>query len=169
MTRVVIVNILRWIGIILFQVLILNRIELHGFIAPYIYPLIILLLPFETPKSLMMGIGFITGIAVDIFANTPGMHASAAVFLAYIRTPIIAINRPIGDYEPNQRPNVSSMGLRWFVGYASMAVVLHHIFYFFVEVFSLAYLPFTLARIVCSALVSLVLIIIYEYIFHSKI
>ena len=82
-------NILRFCIIILLQVLILNKITLRwwsepsGFpvFIPYVYPLFILLLPFETPVWALLIMGFILGTTVDSFMNTAGMHAFATVVL----------------------------------------------------------------------------------------
>jgi len=79
-------NILRMFILILFQVFVLNNIQVSGYINPYMYVLFILLLPFETPRWLLLISGFAIGISIDLFANTPGMHASATVFMAFFAT-----------------------------------------------------------------------------------
>jgi len=52
---------------------------------PYIYILFILLLPANTNRSLLLIIAFFTGLTVDFFAHTLGLHAAASVFIAYLR------------------------------------------------------------------------------------
>lgn len=69
--------------LVLLQVLLLNNIQFSGYINPYMYVLFILLLPFETPRYLLLLLGFFLGLLVDIFSNTPGFHASATTFLAF--------------------------------------------------------------------------------------
>lgn len=154
--------------ILLVQVLILNRIELHGFLSPYIYPLIILLLPFEAPKALQLVIALVVGLIIDIFGNTLGMHAAALVFMAYLRPFLIYINRPISDYESSDEPTIQSLGFRWFLSYAGIAILLHHFAYFFIEVFSFSYLIHTLIKVLGSAAISLFLIILSQYLFYSR-
>jgi len=168
MNSVVIANITRVIGLILFQVLILSQIELHGFISPYIYPLAILLLPFETPTWVLLLVGFFTGLSIDVFANTHGLHASVTVLLAYLRSTIISFNRPPGDYESTDRPNIPSMGINWFLIYAGMAIFIHHACYFALEAYSWAFLGRTIARIIGSTVASVGLVVLYEYVFYSR-
>lgn len=170
MTRsIIFANIFRFVGLILFQVLILNQVELHGFISPYIYPLFILLLPFETPKWLLLCLGFLTGISVDLFANTPGLHAAATVFMAYCRSAIVLFNQPPGDYEPTDRPNIKSMGINWFLVYAATAIFLHHAFYFYLEVYNISFFFYTLLKLLGSSIISIVLIVVYQYLFYSDV
>ena len=78
-------NVIRFIFLVLFQVLILNNIQLSGYINPYFYVYFILLLPFETPRWVLLISAFILGFAIDAFTNTPGLNTAACVFMAFIR------------------------------------------------------------------------------------
>ena len=78
-------NILRFVLLVFFQVFILNNLQFGGFINPFVYILFILLLPFETPKWFLLVIAFILGFTIDLFFHTPGIHASATVFMAFFR------------------------------------------------------------------------------------
>ncbi len=160
-------HIIRFIGLMLLQVLVLNEIELHGFINPYIYPLFILLLPFEIPHALLLVLAFGLGITMDLFSHSLGLHAAACVFMAFLRPLIINLNRPRGGYESTDKPSVKMMGFRWFLIYASIALLLHHLFFFFVEVFSFANFEYTLMKVAISTLISTILVMIYEYLFYN--
>ena len=52
--------------LVLFQGLILNNIELGGYINPYLYVLFILILPIDTNKWIVLGLG---GIAIYMIAS----------------------------------------------------------------------------------------------------
>jgi len=168
MNKELIINALWFVGLLLFQVLVLNQVELHGFISPYIYPLFILLLPFKTPKAVLLLLGFLMGLGVDMFTNTPGLHASATVLLAYLRPAIINLNIPPGGYEIIDKPHIGSMGSTWFLVYAGMAIFVHHAAYFFLEIYSLTYFFSTLLKVICSGLLSLLLMVIVEYLFYAR-
>lgn len=112
-------NFIRFWIIVLIQVYILDKVALRwwsqpsGFpiFVPYLYPLFLLLLPFETPVWAMLLLGFGLGITVDSFSDTAGMHACAAVLLAYLRTNVLKALLPKNLVEyPNQSPNVKNMG-----------------------------------------------------------
>jgi len=42
----------------------------------------------------LLMVGFITGITLDFFTMTPGLHAAACVLIAYLRPFIIGILAP---------------------------------------------------------------------------
>lgn len=167
MNNIALINVLRFVIIGLLQVLVLNQIYLHNYITPIIYPLFIMLLPFETPKWVMLLTACAMGFFVDIFSNTPGLHAAAITFMAYARPIALQINKPVGDYDSTDRPTLKRMGLRWFTVYVTICLLLHHIPYYFLQIYSLDFFVLTVQKIILSVVTSLMLIIISQYVFGS--
>ncbi len=166
--NIIIKNIIRFILLVLVQVAILNNIQVSGYINPYVYVLFILALPFEIPKWLLLGVAFLLGLTIDIFSGTPGVNASASVFMGYLRPYILNLLSPRDGYEIGTSPNVSYFGFSWYFKYAVVLVFAHHIFLFFIEVFSFANIGATLLRIFISTILSLTLIFITEFFFSKK-
>ena len=148
--------------LVLFQGLILNNIEMGGFINPYLYILFILILPFETPNWLVLILGFTVGVCIDSFSSTMGMHASATVFLAFCRVFLLKLLKPRGGYEFNATPTLQSMGLTWFFIYAAALTLLHHLFLFYVESFKFSQFFSTLGRTLLSTIFTLALVFITQ-------
>ena len=97
-------NIIRFAVFILVQVYVLNKIpHLHQFIVPYLYYLFILWLPFSVSRIGLLIIGFLTGMALDFFTMTPGLHAAACILIAYCRPFVINILTPKDPTEFNYR------------------------------------------------------------------
>ena len=161
--------ILNFVVLVLLQVLILNNIQLGGFINPYFYVLFILILPFETPKWLLLVLGFFLGFSIDVFSNTIGMHSSACVFMAYLRPFVLKFISPRDGYESESFPTLKYYGLAWFLRYSAILVFAHHIFLFFIEVFRLSDFFSTLFRAILSSIFSLILIFISQYFYRRKI
>ncbi len=149
------------------QVVVLNNIQLSGFINPYVYILFILILPFNTPKWLTLIAGFLTGLTIDMFAHTPGMHASACVLMAFLRPYIQALLSGVRDYEADAQPMIQDMGLRWFFTYVSILTLSHHSLLFFVEVFHFRELFVTLSRILLSSAFTIILLLATQYFFYK--
>ena len=158
-------NILRFVILLIVQVMVFDNLGFGTYIHPYIYVLFVLLLPFDTPKWRLLIDGFLIGMAVDIFNGTPGLNAAATVFLAFSRSFIIGITSRKSDIEGKNAPTVTEMGLQWFAVYALLLLLLHNLVLFWLEAFSIRLLGLVLAETVLSSLVSLLLIIIILYIF----
>lgn len=164
--------------IVLVQVLLLNNITLNwwsqpgGFpvFTPYIYPLFILLLPFETPVWLLLVIGFFTGLSIDNFMNTPGMHACATVLIAYLRTNVLLALLPKQMKEYHQlSPSVKTMGWAPFLTYSAFLIFIHHTAFFIVELWSLSNIGYLLLKIFASGVTTMLLIIVYLLLFSRRV
>ena len=170
-------NFLRFWLIIMIQVLLLNKISLRwwsqpsGFpvFVPYVYPLFILLLPFETPVWLLLMLGFAMGVTMDSFMNTAGMHACATVLIAYLRTNVLNALLPKNLVEyPNQSPSVKNMGWMPFLVYSVFLIIIHHAVFFSVELWSLSNISYLLLKIVASTGPSMLFIVAYLLLFTRQ-
>jgi len=168
MTNSIIRNILRFFVLVLVQVLIVKNIELGRFINPFVYVLFIIVLPFETPKWLLLLLAFILGITIDMFYDTSGMHAAACVFMAYIRPGVLKLFSPRDGYEFGTQPSIQYLGIPWFLSYAGILIVAHHLILFYIEIFRLSEFFSTFFRVIVSSIFTLVLVIISQYLFQRK-
>lgn len=159
-------TILRYTGLfvllLLIQLLLMDNIQFSGYINPYIYVLFIILLPFETPAWLVLLLSFFTGLVIDLFNGTPGMHTSASTVAGFIRPYMLRIIAPREDYEQGAMPGIKQYGLRWFLIYVSVIVLFHHFVLFYIEVFRFAAFFSTLLRVILSSLFSTGFILIIQ-------
>jgi len=161
-------NIIRFIILVLLQVTVFNNIQLSGFVNPYLYILFILLLPFETPPWLLLVLSFFMGISIDIFSSTIGIHASACVFMAFLRPFVLNYISVRDNYESDIEQGLYVYGFSWFFKYALILTLAHHSFLFIVEVFSFNNFGDTLVRIILSSIFTLVLVITSQFIISKK-
>ena len=163
-----ITNIIRFVVLVLFQVLIVNHIRLGGYVHPYVYLLFVMLLPINMPKWQLLFCGFGIGLAVDLFSGTLGLHAGATTLMAFCRPSIIKLVSGRQKFENVQEPNLSQLGLVWFIRYSVCMVLVHHFTLFVLESFSFRLLGQVLLRILLSAPVTIFLIIMILYLFTSN-
>lgn len=168
MANVIIRNIIRFFLLVLIQVLIIKNIELGRFINPFVYVLFIVVLPFETPKWLLLCIAFILGITIDMFYDTAGMHAAACVFMAYLRPGVLKLFSPRDGYEFGTQPTIQYLGVPWFLSYAGILIVLHHLILFYIEIFRFSEFFSTFFRVLVSSIFTMLLVVISQYFFQRK-
>ncbi len=168
MIRIWLRNIFRFVILVLLQVWVLNNIQLSGYINPYMYVLFVLLMPFETPKWLLLIVSFLLGLTIDIFCNTPGIHASATVFLGFLRPFVLQSISPRDGFEIGTFPRVFYYGMMWFLKYTLVLVFLHHLFLFTVEAFTFQNYHLILWRTIVSTVLSSLLIILSQLIIFRK-
>ena len=153
----------RFVFLVLLQGLILNNVDLFGFINPNLYILFILLLPIETNAVAVLGLSLVFGLCVDMFSLTWGMHTSACVFIAFVRPYLFRILAPRDGYVFGASPNMSNMGISWFLVYAFIITFIHHMVLYYVEVFRFEELLFAFGRAFLSTIFTFILIILAQF------
>jgi len=166
MTIIFLKNIGRFVFLILFQVLILNNIQFGGYINPYFYIYFILLLPFETPRWLLLLSAFLLGISLDAFTNTFGLNASACVLMAFVRPFVISAISTGTEFMVGHSPSLKNQGLKWFAYYSIILVLVHHFALFYLEIFRFTEFFQTLLRVLLSSVFTLLIVFIAEYLFY---
>jgi rod shape-determining protein MreD len=161
-------NIIRFLIVILFQILVMDNVMLNGYMIPYVYVIFILLMPFETPRWVQLLAGFLLGMGIDIFEHTPGMHTAATVLVAFIRPYLLDLLAPRDGYEPDTFPRIHYYGFLWFLKYTLIIVAVHHLALFYLEVFQLKDFLSTLLRVILSTLLSASTIVLSQYFVFRK-
>ena len=160
--------IFRFLLLVGVQVLVLNNIQLGGYINPFLYVMFILMLPVRLPRFILLITAMVTGLVIDMFSNTMGMHAAACLLMGYLRPGWLRILAPRDGYETDAVPSVKRYGFQWFIVYASVMVFAHHFFLFYIEVFRFSEFFSTFLRVVLSSLVTLLLIMLSQYLFTRQ-
>jgi rod shape-determining protein MreD len=157
-----------FILLVLLQVLLFNNIQFSGYVNPYVYILFILLLPIDVPSWLLLILSFVTGLIIDFFSGSPGMHTSATVLAGFVRPYILRIVSPRDGYESGSDPSMLNYGFRWFFFYALLVVLVHHTALFYLEVFRFAEFFRTMLRVLLSSIFSLTFILLIEFYRRGK-
>lgn len=152
-----------FVVLVVLQILVFNNIEFSGYINPYVYILFILLLPFSTPRIILLILAFLLGITIDLFLGTPGVHSSATVFMAFMRPSVMRVYSPREGYQTGTNPRLAQFGMEWFVKYTVTLVLIHHFALFYLEVFSLNHFFNTLLRSFLSSILTSLLIIFSQF------
>lgn len=156
----------RFILLILLQVLILNNIMLFGFITPYVYPLFIILLPLNINHIQSLFLAFVFGLCIDFFQDSGGVHAAACLVIAYIRPLVLRFSFGINyDYQTLKFYNE---GFKQRFNYIGIMVIAHHLVMFSLEAFSFKYAVMVLKNTLYSGLFSLFLMLLIVQLIRKK-
>jgi hypothetical protein len=157
-------NILRFIGVTVIQLLVLNNVYLVGFVAPIIYIYFILKLPFGTKRLVVLFLSFIIGMTIDVFVGTYGIHAAAATLVGACRPIFLKLSFGENEDDKGNTPSIKDKGFYPFLGYTVALLCIHVAAFFLLENIGFQYyfMPL-LFRGLASVGVSLVLITLFEY------
>ena len=166
MNNTVISNTLRFVVLLLLQVLLLNNINFLGYVNPYLYVLFIILYPFNGNQTLFLFLSFLLGLGVDIFEDSGGINAAACLVAAYIRPAVLRFSFGVSyDYQTIKFANTSP-GSR--ISYIAILVFVHHFILFLLEFFNFAHFLLLLKKTLFSGLFTIILIFITLALFNRK-
>ncbi len=145
------------------QVLVVRNVVLFDYGFCFLYVACILLLPADVSLTALLLIGFGTGVVVDTFYNTLGMHTAATTLVAYCRP--LVIQRQFASQNPDLRATISlrDMGIGVFFRYVVVLTLIHHTALFFIESGSITLILPTLIRIAVSVLFTSVTILLIQF------
>ena len=109
---------------------------------------------------------FCMGLSIDMFYDSFGLHAASLVIVAFARPLLCALIEPRGGYEVGQSLTKHSLGFRWFIRYSAIISFSHILIVSSLEDLSIGWL--WLARILIGFVLSLFLVILYQFIFNPK-
>ena len=156
---------LGFVLLLLAQIVIFNNINLLGYINPYPYVLFLLLFPFMTKRSVLLLVGFGTGLLMDVFGDSGGIHAAACLTLAYLRP--VALQIAFGvSYEYNAI-RISKTSLYERFVYITFMVILHHLVLFALEVFNISSILYVFQKTLFTSIFTVLLCVLFTILFGN--
>ncbi len=172
MNKETIYIILRFVIIIAFQVLVLKRVQFSEGVLSYghlfLYPVLIFILPLKIQRSIVLIIAFFTGLAVDMFYDSPGVHTATLLVTAYARSIVMRVLSPYEGYKTKDNPSIRDMGFTWVLVYTALLLLIHLFTYFSIEAFSAVFIFEIVMRTIFSFILSYGVILLYQIIFRPK-
>ena len=168
MSRFNIIQVIAFFIYLFYQVLILKNIVLFHTSFCFLYIAYLLLLPVETNPLVLLLLGFVTGIFIDMFYDSLGLHALACVTVMYLRNYWLKSLTPQGGYDSSASPSLVMNGLQWFLVYTIPLVFIHHMVLFFVEAGGFSTFWFTLLKVFTSTLFTTLAIVIVQFLFPGR-
>ncbi len=164
-------NIIRAVFVLFIQLVLLKRINItigdFNYIHLTVYPIIILLIPYNSPRPLTILIAFLIGLFVDIFYDSLGVHAGACTMVAFARYYILGFVSPTNGYK-NPALTAYQYGVSWLLTYSGIFLFIHLFTLYSLEAFSFVYITEIALRTIFSFVASLFLMMVGYLIFNPK-
>ncbi len=143
---------------VLSQILLFDNLTVGVLFSPYVYILFLILLPLETPRVAMLGLGILLGFVIDAMSGGSGVHSIATIFIAFFRTPILYMLFSKARALQRGVPSELLIGYGDFILYIAVIVLLHHVVLFGFSLLSFDNWQLSLVRYLLSSVVSMLYI-----------
>tara|TARA_R110000751_G_scaffold119345_2_gene219891 strand:+ start:38593 stop:39099 length:507 start_codon:yes stop_codon:yes gene_type:complete len=166
MNNLLSIHTVRFVVLILLQVLLFSKINFLGYINPYIYILFIVLYPVKNNRILFLFISFLMGLIIDIFMDSGGVNATAALVVAFIRPAVLKFS--FGAVYEHQALKFNNIDFGQRLTYITILTFIHHFTYFLLEIFNISKIILVLQHTLFSSIFTITLCILITSIFSTK-
>nr|WP_293304420.1 rod shape-determining protein MreD [Allomuricauda sp.] len=163
MNNTVFLNSLRFVLLILAQVLIFNAMNFMDSINPLVYVIFFYWYPIKGNRTLFMLISFLLGLIIDIFSDTMALNAIASLTIAYARPVIMrfcfGVNYEFQNFSFKNTTKVQR------ITFMALLILIHQLVFFSLEILSFTHILLILKKVFATGLVTLVLCTLFSSLF----
>lgn len=145
------------LALLFVQVFILDEISIALWLRPMIFPIIILLLPFEWRAIWVILTTLVLGVFMDMAVGGAGLYTSTLLPVAVTRNWILYLTTRRSVESGDQTSLLSRMPLRQVMIYVGAMLLIYNVMFFALESLSTVDTMQLIATIICSTILSVVL------------
>ena len=160
---------LRFLFIIISQILIFNNILIFG-VSPNIYLIFLIIFPLNYNKSFMYLYMFISGLILDLFSNTYGIITFSLLISSLLK--IYFLKFSFGHFDASKvrktADYIRETSLYQKITFLILMFFTHQLILYSVEAFSFEKFSWVIKKTVLSTIISIILSYIFILIFFNK-
>lgn len=160
-------NVLRFVGLLILQIFLLDQINFLGYINPMVYILFIVLYPVDNNRWSFMFIAFALGLILDTFQNTGGAHAAASLTLAFIRP--VWLKLVYGESYLMKNLKIIRTPIDRLLVLLVLSVIIHHLIFYSLVIFNTSQILYTIKLTLSVGIATVLVASLFLIIFKPKV
>jgi hypothetical protein len=148
------------------QIPLLYKFNLGPNTLAFFYTGFLLFLPLGIRPLFRLLIGFGVGLFIDIFTNTPGLHAGISVLILFIRDQYYGFT--VGDSDEDPNLSIFHLGLKGVLLYLIPLIFAHLFFIFLIEHGKWEGFGLVLKRTLFSTIFTVLTVIVLNFVVAKK-
>lgn len=159
---------LLFVVVVLLQIFLFNNLNLSVYVNPLVYIAFIVMLPMEINRAVLLLLGFLLGATMDMIMGTAGINTIATLATAFLRPILLTLAAGKEEVMGGGIPSIGRLGRKKYLRYLLFVILLQCFVFFTFESLTWKYYYLTLIRIVCSTLVTALLVYWLQLLFVIK-
>jgi hypothetical protein len=157
-----------FIAVSVLQLFLFDSLNLGPYINPLVYVAFIVLLPMNISRFGLLVLGLVTGVSMDLFTGSAGLHTIATLAVAYARPFVLNVIVGKEYVVEGGVPSAKSIGEGKFFRYTTIVIFLQCVIFFTLESMNWSYFYLMLLKIVLSGGMTLLFVWLSALLFTSK-
>jgi hypothetical protein len=162
----ILIHLIRFVLLVLVQVLVFNQLNFLGFINPMVYILFFFWYPIKENRMLFIGIAFVLGLVIDLFSDTLALHTASSITIAFLRPAmmrfVFGVNYEFQSFRLSNTTRVQQFT------FLALLILVHQLVFYSLEIFSLSNLLLILKKVLFNALGSIVMCSLLNSLFSPE-
>jgi hypothetical protein len=163
-------NFWRFLALTAVQVLLLKQLSvaIGAYFNILIYPLFLFFLPMQIAVPYAVLLGFASGMTVDLFYGSIGVHASAGAFSGLLRNAVF--KGVMGKNYTGKEPIFSPHHTNWpsYLRASALFFALHLLWYFSVDAFTFVYMGTITLKTLSAWGLTMIFVWLYAAMFNPR-
>ena len=151
--------------IILLQVGVFNNMDLFNIINPSFYLLIFILYRTNFDKTLLILLGFFTGLIIDLTAQTYGCHTISTITICFLRSGLESYSFGVNSNLP--KAMISGTTLTNRLSFFLSIIFIHQLIYFSLIFFSFSFIDSIIFYTLLNSIITFIVIWTTTKIFYE--
>lgn len=147
------------------QAIVFNHLVIFNVAVPLVFLYLIVILPMSMGPNTTMALSFLSGFALDILCDTPGVNSLCCTVLAFSRRRLFHLYVSMDDDLGGRSPSSRTMGHSAFMKFLLTMVFIYCLMLFTIEAFQIFNIRLLLLRIFASTAYTFVLLYAIDSLF----
>ncbi|MAU27539.1 MAG: rod shape-determining protein MreD [Muricauda sp.] len=161
--NVIFTNIVRFVLLVLSQVLIFNHLNFFGSINPMVYIIFLYWYPIRENRALFLLVCFLLGLTIDIFSDTLALHTFASLTIAYARPVIMRFCFGVNyEFQTFTFKNTTRIQR---ITFLALLVLTHHLIFFTFEILSFSHILLLLKKVLLTSILTIFICVMLSSLF----
>ena len=161
-----VLGVIRFVLLVLAQVLIFNDMGFYGLVNPMVYVLFVYWYPIENNRTLFLLVSFLLGLTLDAFSDSLALHTMATTTIAFVRPLIMRFCFGANfDFQGFSLRNTSRIQRYTLL---ALLIFVHHLIFFSLEAFSFSHFLLILKKLLFVGLGTFVLSFLINTLFSRE-
>jgi hypothetical protein len=166
LNNIYLLNGLRFILLVLAQVLVFNTMNFMGIINPMIYVIFLYWYPLRENVAVFLITSFFLGFTIDLFSDTMALHSAAIVTAAFSRPVLMRFCFGANfEFQGFTFKNTTRLQRMTFLG---LLIVFHHLIFFSLELLSLSHILLILKKVLFTAIATFIISLLLSSLFAKE-
>lgn len=154
--------------LIFLQAFLFSKIDLWGYVNPYVYIMIILMLPMGMNRALSLFLGFMLGLMFDFISGNMGLHTICTTWLAYIRPFVLRYTAGEENMDKDVLPTARRIGKVKFISYVSIMCLMFSVPFFLLESMGVGMWWQIVLRILLSSIATVISVYLIQMVYFKE-